>query len=308
MEIKDKLRFLRDDVRQMINSRKSLQSIEKKIGKEYLKTHGRELNWDDPKAYTEKISVAKIYNASEDKTRLTDKYLVRSWIKDKIGEKYLIPLYGVYEKFEDIDFNMLEKKNGFVLKCNHDCGSTTIIRPGETINKKMLKKKFDHLLKMNYAYVSFEEHYKTIKPLILAEKLMCDGKLKDYKFLCFNGVAQYCWVDVDRFSNDHRRNIYDKNWNLQPFYQRYRATDYQLPRPKNYKKMIEIAEKLSRGFDHVRVDLYDVEDKIYFGEMTFTNGSGLEKWTPDNVDFDLGKLWEFRSGRDRSMKKFGDKA
>jgi len=141
-----------------------------------------------------------------------------------------------------------------------------------------------------------------MKPLILAEKLMGKGNLKDFKFLCFDGEVKYCWVDVDRFSDDHRRNIYDREWNLQPFYQRYKATDYKLPRPKKYDEMIRIAETLSKGFDHVRVDLYDIDDEVYFGEMTFTNGSGLEKWTPDSVDFDLGNLWRFRSGRKKIKK------
>lgn len=121
----------------------------------------------------------------------------------------------------------------------------------------------------------------------------------DYKFLCFNGIPYYCWVDTDRFSN-HKRNIYDMDWNLQPFNQySYGNSNYDIPRPSTFEEMKKIATRLSEGFDHVRVDLYEIDGKIYFGEMTFTNGNGTEPFVPDEYDYKLGALWDFHSVRCR---------
>lgn len=280
---------------------KSAKDIENEINEIYKEINGRNIDWSNPKAYTEKLNVSKVYNYSKQKTELTDKVLVRNFIKEKIGEEYLIPLIGVYDKFEDIDFEQLPEK--FVIKCNHDSGSVNIINDKRKINKKQLKNEYNFFIKRNYAYMGFEMHYKDIKPKIMIEKNMGDN-IKDYKFLCFDGIPYYCWVDVDRFIN-HKRNIYDMDWKLQSFSQIYGNYEDNVECPKNFEKMKEIAKKLSQGFDHVRVDLYEIDGKVYFGEMTFTSESGLGKISPEEYDYKLGELWKSfdNSKRETKIKK-----
>lgn len=274
------------------NQNKNMKDVELEISARYRREIGRELCWDNPTSYTEKLNFSKLYNATKEKTILSDKYAVRKWVSEKIGEEYLIPVLGVYDTFEQIDFEQLP--NSFVIKCNHDSGSTTIIRDKAKMNIKALKNRYDFFLKRNFAFDSYEMHYRDIKPLIIIEKLMANNaseELNDYKILCFDGKPYYCWVDYGRFTN-HKRNVYDLNWNLQPFKCYYDNCDELiLHKPEQYNQMIELAKKLSQGFDHVRVDFYIIKGKIYFGEMTFTNGSGFEQITPEEWDFKLGSLW-----------------
>ncbi|MGX7393438.1 ATP-grasp fold amidoligase family protein [Carnobacterium mobile] len=263
------------------------------IEEEYKKKTGFDLNLDNPKTYTEKMQWAKLYENTPLKTELTDKHLVREWVKQKIGSEYLIPIYGVWEKFEDIEFDKLP--NSFVLKANHASGWNIVVKNKVNFEYNLAKKKFNKWIKKNYAYIyGLQLHYKNIKPLIVCEKYIEDsnGELVDYKFMCFDGKVYYCWVDVGRFE-DHRRNVYNTQWELQPWIQHnYKNTDYTIEKPKNFEKMLEIAEKLCQNFSHVRVDLYNVDDKIYFGEMTFTNGSGYELIYPNKYNYMLGNLWK----------------
>lgn len=276
--------------------------VKKETNKEYFKINHRNINWENPQTYTEKINVSKIFGGNEEiKTKLTDKYEVREWVKEKIGEDYLIPALGVYDDFNDIDFSKLPDK--FVIKCTHDSGSTTICDKNNMNIKKLEKLYNNYYLKRDFSLDTYEKHYHNIKHRIIIEQ--CMGKaINDYKFLCFNGQPYYCWIDVDRFGN-HKRNIYDMNWVLQPFQQMtYGNYKNEIKCPKNFKKMIEIAQKLCEGFDHVRVDLYNIDGKIYFGEMTFTNGSGFEIIDPEEWDYKLGKLWKLniKSNKNKEQK------
>ena len=271
-----------------IKGKKSYKKIEQEINKEYEKIFHRKLNWDNPQSWTEKVNVSKVYDVTTKKTDLTDKYKVRDFIKREIGEEYLIPLLGVYDKFEDIDFNKLPDK--FVIKCNHDSGSTTLCEDKTKINYKELKNKYDFFLKRNYSSQGHEMQYKNIKPKIIIEKYM-GSSINDYKFLCFNGKPYFVWVDVDRFDN-HKRNVYDLDWNLQPFEITFKNSKKKKKKPKDFQLMKEVATKLCKEFDHVRVDLYYIDNKIYFGEMTFTSDNGFEIITPNKYDFELGKLWK----------------
>lgn len=258
----------------------------------YKKKIGRRVNWKRPRAYTEKIQWAKLHDNTTIKTTLSDKYLVRDWVSKKIGEEYVIPLLGVWDKYADIDFNCLPNK--FVLKTTHGSGTVVVVRDKTTIDHKLCKSLFNDWLHTDYSYVfGLELQYTNIARKIIAEQYLDSGEneLQDYKFLCFNGKPYYCWVDLDRFSN-HTRNIYNLDWELQPWNQyTYGNCKKEIPRPKNFEKMVEIATILCQGFSHVRVDLYNIEGKIYFGEMTFTNGSGYECIVPDEYDFKLGELW-----------------
>lgn len=264
--------------------------IKKYISRNYYKIFGKNLDWKNPKTYNEKLNVSKYLRTSETKTKLTDKYLVRKWIEEIIGAQYLIPIIGVYNNFSDIDFNKLPNK--FVIKCNHDSGSVLICKNKEELDIKKAKKAFDFYIKRNFAYTGFEMHYKDIKPKIIIEKYMGDS-ITDYKFLCFNGVPYFCRLDFDRFGN-HMRNIYDIDWNLQSFNKGNYQNKIGVKKPSKYNEMVEIVKKLSKGLDQVRVDLYLIDEKIYFGEMTFTNGNGVEKFYPEKYDEEIGKLWSFK--------------
>lgn len=258
----------------------------------YKRAIGRTLKWSNLNAYTEKMQWAKFYDSTPIKTTLSDKYLVREWVAEKIGEQYLIPLLGVWDRFSDIQFDKLP--NQFVLKTNHGSGSVIVVKDKTSLNITEVGRNFNDWMSIDYAYATgFELQYSNINRKIIAEKyLETDlGELQDYKFLCFDGKPYYCWVDLGRFGN-HTRNVYDLNWELQPWNQyTYGNSANPIPKPKNFDKMVELATSLCQGFSHVRVDLYNVDGTIYFGEMTFTNGCGFDRIVPDEYDFTLGELW-----------------
>ncbi|MBE6196713.1 MAG: glycosyltransferase [Rikenellaceae bacterium] len=262
----------------------------------YKRAIGRSLNWKNLNAYTEKMQWAKFYDRDQMKTLLSDKYLVREWVSKKIGKEFLIPLIGVWDKFSEIDFNSLP--NQFVLKTNHGSGSVLIVKDKEKFDIANARKLFNDWMSIDYAYATgFELQYSNIKRKIIAEKyLETDlGELQDYKFLCFDGKPYYCWVDLGRFGK-HTRNVYNLDWELQPWNQyTYGNSKDPIPKPKNFEKMVEIATSLCQGFSHVRVDLYNIDGVIYFGEMTFTNGCGFDKIIPDEYDYILGQLWNINT-------------
>lgn len=271
-------------------SKKEMEVI---LSKMYKENMNRELDWNNLNTYTEKMQWAKLYDNNPIKTKLSDKYEVREWVRNKIGEKYLIPLLGSWENPDEIDFQELPEE--FVLKTNHASGTILVVKSKKKLDIKETKKTMKKWLKKEQTYsYGFQLQYKNIKPLIIAEKYIEDKNklLNDYKFLCFNGMVYYCWVDFDR-NNDHRRNVYNLKWELQPWNQHhYKNTTEKIPKPKKFDKMIEIASILCQGFSHVRVDLYNVDGEIFFGEMTFTNGSGFEGIYPLKYDYILGELWK----------------
>lgn len=261
------------------------------IDKAYKKAIGQSICWENPTRYTEKMQWEKIYNKDPRKTKLADKYLVRGWVERIIGKEYLIPLLGVWNNFEEIDFSQLPSQ--FVLKTNHGTGTNVIVKDKEIMDYEEVKCRFKDWLDTDFAYTNyFQLHYSKIERKIIAEEyLETDrGELQDYKFLCFNGKPYFCWVDLGRFS-EHTRTVFDMDWIVQPWSQYYNKTSETLPRPYHFEKMKEIATLLSSEFSQVRVDLYNVDGKIYFGEMTFTNGSGLDPIIPDEYDSILGSYW-----------------
>lgn len=256
---------------------------------------GKPLDWNNLETYTEKMQWAKLFDKDERKVTLSDKYAVRSWVEDKIGSEYLIPLVGKWDSYKEINFQELPEQ--FVLKTNHGSGDAVIVRDKTNMSfadKIAMRRKIQEALRRDYGTRFCEWHYSKIKPCIIAEQYIESGKtdLQDYKFLCFDGEPYFCWVDVDRYT-DHKRNVYDLNWNLQNWNQRnYGNAHGKLDKPQNFEKMVEIARVLSQGFSHVRVDLYSIGEKVYFGEMTFTNGSGFEEIEPHSANLMLGRLWK----------------
>lgn len=263
---------------------KKLDDIEffKRRYKYYI---GKELNLDNPSTYNEKLIWLQLYDRNPLYTKLADKYLVKQYVSELIGEKYVSELIGVWENADKIPFENLPEE--YVLKCNHDCGSVFIKKKDTKVNKKKLIKKFNKALSRNYYDVGRVWSYKNIKPLIFCESLVQthDNKPpKDYKFFCFDGVPKFLFVASDRGENT-KFDFYDMNWNRIPVKQHFPNSTIEQPKPKQFEEMIELSKILSKGLPHVRVDFYiDKFDKIIFGEMTFCHFSGKEPFEPDKYD------------------------
>lgn len=288
----ENLMILGSTVLQIFRKMRSPKAVRRVVGNNYERKIGHPMRWDDPQTYTEKLTYSKLYRATPEKTRLSDKVLCREWIKETIGEQYLVPVLGVYDKFSDIDFDALPDE--FVIKCNHDSGSTTMIRDKSKMNKAKLARKYWLLLRNNFAYRLYEMQYRDIKPKIIIEEMLHtpDGvEPNDYKFLCFNGKPYYCWVDKNRFG-DHTRRVYDLEWNTMPFNQLIEMAP-PIEKPKSYELMIELATKLCANFDQARIDFYEIDGKPIFSEITFTNGSGSDRINPYEWDVKLGELWKW---------------
>lgn len=254
----------------------------------YKQRTGEELNLIHPKTFGDKIQWLKLYDNSELKTKLADKYAVREWVKKKIGESYLIPLLGVYDKPEDINYDLLP--NEFVIKCNHGSGMNIVVKDKSTLDKTETEEKLNLWLSQNYAFrhgAGFELNYKNIPPKILIEKKINQegyDDLIDYKILCFNGKPKFFQVIINR-STDMKLAFYDTNWVKYGFTYDYPVMKEILDKPDNLASMIDIAEKLCEGIKYVRVDLYRLQDgTIYFGEMTFYPALGLHKWNDKSMD------------------------
>lgn len=253
---------------------------------------GKELDLENPKTFNEKLQWLKLYDRKPEYTMMADKYAVRKYISEKLGEEYLIPLLGVWDNPDDIDFDKLPDK--FVLKCNHNSGlGMCICKDKSTLDIKKVKKNLKRGLNQNYYLTGREWPYKNIKRKVIAEKyISCDAdELTDYKLMCFNGSVECIFTCTERFSpNGLKVTFFDKSWNKLDFERHYPSSNTLIKKPKNLNLMIEFAEKLSHDIPFMRVDFYNIDGKIYFGEMTFFPGSGFEEFTPEKVDLQLGKL------------------
>lgn len=246
----------------------------------------KRLNLDNPLTFNEKLQWLKLYNRRPEYTKYVDKYEVRSYISEKIGEEYLIPLIGIYNTFNDIDFNKLP--NQFVLKCTHDSGGIIICRNKSKLDFKAARKKINKCMRRNYYFYGREWPYKNIKPRIICEKYMGDesgSDLIDYKFMCFNGKAKCIFVCSNRNANGTNIDIYDMNWELIPCErEKNRRSNSVIKKPFNFSLMVKFAEILAKDIPFVRVDFYEVKGKLYFGEITFFPASGFERFVPDSYD------------------------
>jgi hypothetical protein len=259
----------------------------------YESVTGTPLDLENPQTFNEKIQWLKLYDSTPLKTRLTDKYLVREWITEKIGEEYLIPLLGVWDSFDEIDFDALP--NQFVLKANHGSGWNVIVKDKATLDKVDAKVKFDKWMKLNFAYMAgLELHYKDIVPKIVAEKYIenDEGGLSDYKIHCFNGKPMYIQYIGDRAYHSVKAAFFDPEWRLMSFTSRtYPRCDVQIPAPERLNELLQFAEILAKEFIYVRVDFYVLNDGSFkFGEMTFTPASGVSGWEPPEYNSKLGEL------------------
>lgn len=277
-----------------------LTSDIKWIKKHYKKQQGKELNLDNPVEFGEKLQWLKLYWHDPLARKCADKYLVREVIKNSIGEDYLNELIGVYERVEDIDYDSLPNK--FVLKGTHGSGFNLICDDKETFDWAYAKTFMDRWLHKDYYLKNREWVYKDLKPRIICEKYLSEDNnetaLIDYKFYCFNGEVKYCQVIRDR-DEDETIDFYDLNWNKMPFngLRDCPISKKDYPKPINYEKMIELARQLAFDFPFVRVDFYNIEGRIIFGELTFFPSSGMGHFTPKEWNKKIGDLIELPSSR-----------
>lgn len=276
---------------------------DKYLVREYKAVMGKELDLNDPKTFNEKMQWLKLYDRRPEYTQMVDKYAVKDYVSEKIGSEYIIKTIGVWDHFEDIDFDSLPER--FVLKCTHDSGGLAICRDKKTFDKEKANKKLTKCLKNNYYYMSREWPYKSVKPRIIAEEYMEDpelAELRDYKFFCFNGEPKCFKIDFDRFIG-HRANYYDIEGKLLPFGESNVLPDHtrDIAMPRKLKEMLELARKLSEGIPFLRVDFYEVGDRIYFGELTFYPASGLGPYTDEEWDLKLGSWIKLPDRKDSKI-------
>jgi len=257
----------------------------------YKKKKGKKLDLNNPKTLNEKIQWLKLYDSTPIKTLLADKYLIKKYIKDIIGKKYVIPILKVWDSYNQINFNSLPNK--FVLKANHGSGMNIIIHNKNTVNIKKIKQIAKKWMNINYAFKhGFELHYMNIKPKIFAEKYYdnMEGDLFDYKLYCFDGrVESIAFLSGKK--KFRRIAFYDPQWKRLNYRDTYPAFKKEIPKPNKLNEMIEISKKLSKGFAFVRIDLYILNDgDIKFGEMTFTPDSGQLDFYPSKQNLIFGQM------------------
>ena len=253
---------------------------------------GHKLDLDNPRGFTEKIQWLKLYNTSSECTMMADKLAVKKYIADTFGKQYVIPLLGVYNCFDDIDFDKLPDR--FVLKTTHDSGGPVICKDKSNFDVKQARKILSRRLNINYFYRGREYPYKNIPPRIIAEEYMEDeyGELRDYKFFCFNGFVKMFKIDSGRYTH-HQANYFNIQKEYLPFGE-YNYT-FTPPRedvqfPDNIDEMIKMAEIISKRFPFVRVDFYNVKGNVYFGEITFHPAGGFDRFVPDKWDVIIGDM------------------
>ncbi|MCC3862734.1 glycosyl transferase [Terrisporobacter petrolearius] len=255
----------------------------------YTIRHKRIPNMRNPQRYTEKLQLKMIGNQMIKYTDFVDKYKVRGYIEEKIGEKYLINLVGVYDNVEEIDFNSLP--NQFVLKTNHGSGYFIICKEKQLLNIDECKIKLTKWMKENFYNKCKEKQYKNINRKIICEELICDlnDNFLDCRVYCFNGRPEFIQIDEGFSDGNTKRNHYDLEWNLLKMKMKYDFIERNIEKPQKLNEIITLSEKLSQEFDFVRVDFYLSDEKIYFSELTFSPAGGRQKLEPDKYDFILGE-------------------
>jgi hypothetical protein len=257
----------------------------------YLWKFRRLPNIEAPTTLNEKLLWKKLYGYKPLHTTITDKYAVREWVADRIGQEYLIPMIAAFETVKELDFERLPES--FIIKTSHGSGQNVIIHSKDFVDESQVKRLLRGWLKENHYHLSKEPQYKDIKPRLIVEKLLTDADgcvPMDFKFHCFHGQVEAIQVDIDRF-DDHRRNFYDTDWKLLAF--TWSAWDRHGPlwpngraveRPAALEEMIKVARSLAAEFDYIRVDLFNCDGKVYFGELTLHPGGGWERFDPPEYD------------------------
>lgn len=252
---------------------------------------GKELNLDNPTTYNEKIQWLKLYDRNPLYTTLVDKAEVKPWAAGRIGSVHIIPTLGVWDSFDDINFDILPGR--FVLKTTHDSGGVVVCKDKSSFNAANARKKLARSLKRNFFYEKREWPYKNVPPRIIAEEYIEDasGELRDYKFFCFDGEPKFMFIASDRFGDDETKfDFFDMDFNPIPVKNGHPNSKDLPAKPELFGQMIDLARRLSRGLTHVRVDFYEAGNQIFFGEMTLYHWSGLVAFDPVEYDYRFGSL------------------
>ena len=260
------------------------------LRRKYRLVMGRELDLDQPTTYTEKLQWLKLYDHRPEYTTMVDKYEVKEYVAHRIGGEYVIPLLGVWERVEDIDFDSLPQR--FVLKTTHDSGGIVVCRDKASLDIPAARKKLRYFLRRNYYDCNREWPYKNVKPRVIAEAYMEDsrqGELRDYKFFTFGGEPKVLYIAQGRGRGAPTvADFFDMDFNHLPFTIDHDMAPELPEKPENFELMKELAAKLSQGTPQLRVDFYEVDGKVYFGEMTFFHCSGMAPFHPEEWDGRFG--------------------
>lgn len=290
MNLKKIAKFIiNDDYRFLVlagRGKKANMPAEAFLKKKYKITMGKELNLENPVDYTEKLQWLKLYDRRPEYTVMVDKYEAKKYVAQRIGEQYVIPLLGVWENANDIDFSALPDQ--FVLKTTHDSGALVICKDKKTLDIEAAKKRLNHFLKRRYYDCNREWPYKNVKPRIIAEKYMEDSafkELRDYKFFTFGGEPKVLYIAQGRGRGGETvADFFDMDFNHLPFTIDHDMADLPPQKPKCFEEMKRLAAILSEGTPQLRVDFYEVDGHVYFGEMTFFHCSGFEAFHPKEWD------------------------
>jgi hypothetical protein len=265
-------------------------------GKLYLKLlfrlrMGYWMDFDNPQTFNEKLQWLKLYNRRPEYTQMVDKYAVKEYVASIIGEEHIIPTLGVWDSVDDIDFDKLP--NQFVLKCTHDSGGIVICTDKSQLDVEKAKAKLRAGLKKNYSPQSREWPYKDVPRRIIAEQYMVDEsgyELKDYKFFCFDGVPKALFIASDRGNptEETKFDFFDTEFNHLPFTNGHPNSTKPILKPKGFEEMKKLAGELSQNLPHARIDFYDINGQIYFGEITFFHWGGVVPFEPVEWDYSFG--------------------
>ena len=252
---------------------------------------GYKLNLDHPKTYNEKLQWLKFNDLHDEYSQLVDKFEAKKYVSSLIGEDYIIPTLETWDSVDEIKWDTLPQQ--FVIKSTSDSGGVVVCEDKSAFDTSAAYVKLKKLGNRDYSMISKEYPYKNVRHRIIAEKYMVDEsgyELKDYKFFCFNGVVRFFFVATGRMKNDIRFDFFDLNFVHLPVINGHPNAENRPNKPQNFEKMVEIASKLSQGIPQVRVDLYNISGKVYFGEFTFFHYSGLEPFMPKRWDYIFGEM------------------
>lgn len=269
----------------------------KNIENSFYNNFGYPLDLNSVKTFSEKMQWLRVYGNTPLHSKLADKFAAREYVKEHIGEQYLVPLLGVYEHPDDIDFSSLP--NSFVIKCTHGCGYNIIVKDQSSLDIESVKMQLLLWLREDFSHCFGEIHYSAIKPRIIVESYLenCENDIFDYKYFCFNGQPHFIMYCCDRKSGIVKNSFFSLVWENKKFCYFGELLDAQLPPPPQLQLMNELACKLCQDFNHVRVDFYNIEGKIYFGEFTFTSYGGYFNFRPKEWDRKLGDLLDLSDTR-----------
>lgn len=254
----------------------------------YRKRYGKYPNLKQPTTFTEKLQWIKLYDRRPLYTTLVDKYAVKKYVAEKLGEEYIIPLIGVWDDVNDIDFDALPDQ--FVMKCTHDSGGLEICKDKATFDFDAAKRRIDKILKNNFYWVSREWPYKNVPPRVIIEKYMQDsetGELRDYKFFTFNGLPKVMYIATGRGTGETYGDFFDMDFNHLDMEIDHKTAPVTPQKPHNFEQMKKAAQKLAEDIPQVRVDFYEIDGKPYFGEMTFFHCGGFGRLKPEA----LNEVW-----------------